>query len=259
MRRYDLDWLRVIVFGFLIFYHVGMFFVPWEFHIKNNVIYDGLVWPMRFLNQWRLPLLFVISGMGTYFALSRRTGWRFTFERLKRLLLPLAFGMLVIVPPQVYVERLTNGQFIGSYFDFWPWNAFSGVYPIGNLSWHHLWFLPYLFTFSIILLPCFLYLRKHPDCGWLRWVRRKCADPLNIYLFILPLYLIEVYLEPLFPVTHALIGDWFTFLWYLVLFFYGFILVSAKEVFWMVVQKHRRLFLMTGILGFSLLLYRYGL
>src|SRR5690606_13328096 len=72
MRRYELDWLRVIVFALLIFYHVGMFFVPWGFHIKNNVIYDWLTWPMLFLNQWILPILFVISGMGTYYALGKR-------------------------------------------------------------------------------------------------------------------------------------------------------------------------------------------
>ena len=60
IRRYDLDWLRVIVFGLLIFYHVGMFFVPWGWHIKNNEIYGWLRYPMLFVNQWRLPILFVI-------------------------------------------------------------------------------------------------------------------------------------------------------------------------------------------------------
>jgi surface polysaccharide O-acyltransferase-like enzyme len=74
MRRYDIDALRVIVFGLLIFYHVGMFFVPWDFHIKNSVTYEWLKYPMIFLNRWRLPLLFVISGMGTYFNISKRRG-----------------------------------------------------------------------------------------------------------------------------------------------------------------------------------------
>ena len=27
MRRYDLDWLRIVVFGLLILFHVGMFYV----------------------------------------------------------------------------------------------------------------------------------------------------------------------------------------------------------------------------------------
>ena len=134
MRRHDLDWLRVLVFGLLIFYHVGMFFVPWGFHIKNNVIYEEIKWPMLFLNQWRLPILFVISGMGTYYALSKRTGGRFAGERITRLLIPLVAGMLLVVPPQVYIERLAHGQFSGSYFDFWPSRAFAGIYPEGNLS-----------------------------------------------------------------------------------------------------------------------------
>src|SRR5690554_1982323 len=177
MRRYDLDWLRVIVFGLLIFYHVGMFFVPWDFHIKNNVTYIGLVWPMVFLNQWRLPILFVISGMGTYYALSKRSGWQFSAERIQRLLLPLVFGMLVIVPPQVYIERLAEGRFSGGYFDFWPWEAFEGVYPTGNLSWHHLWFLPYLLVFSLLLVPIFLYLRRSPHNVFTNWLKRKISTP----------------------------------------------------------------------------------
>ena len=73
IRRYDLDWLRVGVFTLLIFYHVGMFFVPWGWHRKNIIIYPELRWPMLFLNQWRRPILFVISGMGTYYAYSFRS------------------------------------------------------------------------------------------------------------------------------------------------------------------------------------------
>ena len=74
MRRYDIDALRVIIFGLLILYHVGMFFVPWDFHIKNSHVYEWLQYPMIFLNRWRLPLLFVLSGMGTYFNISKRNG-----------------------------------------------------------------------------------------------------------------------------------------------------------------------------------------
>lgn len=93
MRRYDIDTLRVGAFALLILYHVGMFFVPWDFHLKNEVIYPQLRFPMLFLNQWRLPLLFVISGMGTWFALSKRSGWQFAGERMRRLLVPFLFGL----------------------------------------------------------------------------------------------------------------------------------------------------------------------
>lgn len=254
MRRYELDWLRVIVFALLIFYHVGMFFVPWDFHIKNNIIYDWLRWPMLFINQWRLSILFVISGMGTYYALGKRTGRQFSKERISRLLLPLVFGMLVVVPPQVYLERVADGEFTGSYFDFWPLYAFIGTYPEGNLSWHHLWFLPYLLLFSLILSPLFVYLRKHPDNRFLNWTRTIISNPAWSYLFILPLFLVYYFLKPLFPVTHALVGDWYSLSWYLVMFFYGFILISSKQTFWKMASQSRRFFLINGFAGFAMLM-----
>jgi len=253
MRRYDLDWLRVIVFALLILYHVGMLFVPWGFHIKNNVIYDWLTLPMWFLNQWRLPILFVISGMGTYYALRKRSGNQFAIERVKRLLVPLVFGMLLIIPPQVYIERLVNNQSTGTYLNFWPTEAFIGVYPEGNLSWHHLWFLPYLLLFSLVLIPVFIYLRKHPENRFINWVRGLVRHPVKIFLFAIPLYLIEALVEPFFPVTHALIGDWFTIINYIVLFFIGFVLISVKDTFWQTVEKFRKRFLITGILCFTVM------
>lgn len=256
-RRYDLDWLRVIVFGLLIFYHVGMFFIHWGWHIKNNVIYPDLWWSMAFINQWRLPVLFVISGMGTFYALSRRTPGQFAGERFLRLIIPLLVGIVLVVPPQVYFERIAHAQFAGGYFDFWPAKAFIGVYPEGNFSWHHLWFLPYLFLYSVILLPVFLYLRKKPQAGILIWMRRIAAKPFSLFWLIVPLYLWESLLEPFFPSTHALVNDWFNFVNYITLFLYGFLLISVKDIFWETVTKHRRKYLYAGIVGFSILLVRW--
>ena len=251
MRRHDLDWLRVLVFGLLILYHVGMFFVPWGWHIKNNVIYSWLVYPMLFVNQWRLPILFVISGMGTYYALGKRSGKQFVKERIIRLYIPLAVGMLLIVPPQVYIERIVNLQFSGSYFDFWPSHAFIGIYPEGNMSWHHLWFLPYLLLFSLVLVPLFLHLRTNPDNRFISWLRKMIGKPAGIYLFLIPLYLTEALVEPFFPVTHALVGDWFALLNFGLMFLFGFLLISVQQQFWRLVESKRQLFLLCGILGFT--------
>ena len=141
IRRHDLDWIRVMVFALLIFYHVGMFYVPWGWHIKNEVILDWFQIPMVFINQWRLPILFVVSGMGTWYALGFRSSGTYMTERLKRLGIPLIFGMLVIVPPQVFIERITNDGYQFGYMHFLMNDAYTPVYPEGNLSWHHLWFL----------------------------------------------------------------------------------------------------------------------
>ncbi|NAS31341.1 acyltransferase family protein [Flavobacteriaceae bacterium R38] len=254
MRRYDLDWLRVLVFGLLIFYHVGMFFVPWGFHIKNNVIYDFIKWPMLFVNQWRLPILFLISGMGTFYALSYRSILKFNIERFKRLIIPLAFGMLFIVPPQVYFERLANNQFTGSYINYYLNDAFNGIYPEGNLSWHHLWFLPYLFVFSVCLSSLFVYLKNHSN-KFISWISKITMKPFGLYIFIIPLYLTEALVEPFFPVTHALINDWFYFTNFLILFFYGFLLISIKEHFWKALNQIKKTALIIGIISFGMQLF----
>ncbi len=250
VRRYDLDWLRVLVFALLIFYHVGMFFIHWGWHIKNNVIYEELRWPMAFLNQWRLPILFVIAGMGTYYALGKRSTGKFILERYLRLGIPLAVGMALIVPPQVYIERLADGDFTGSYFDFFPAEAFKGIYPKGNLSWHHLWFLPYLFLYSLILAPLLVYLRRR-ESKFKDWVRKLISNSWGLYLFVVPLFVVVFTMQPLFPVTHALVGDWFTITKYIILFFYGFVLVTSGDVFWESVSKIKNKALIIGVIAFT--------
>lgn len=249
-RRYDIDWLRVVVFSLLIVYHTGMFFVPWGWHLKNNNIYEWLKWPMLFLNQWRLPILFLISGMGTFYALSKRNIWQFNKERFLRLGVPLLFGMLVIVPPQIYFERLSKGQFHGSYWQYLSSIAYNGIYPEGNMSWHHLWFLPYLLIFSILLSPCLIYL-KNNSTKFMDWVINVIKKPYGLYIFTIPLYLLESLLEPFYDITHDLINDWFNFFSSMTLFFFGFIMVSCGPSLWISIKKIRTKALYLGLICFT--------
>jgi len=221
-------------------------------HIKNTITDEWITYPMLFLHQWRLQILFVISGMGTSYALSKRSAGEFATERIKKLLLPLIFGMLVIVPPQVYFEKISKGIIQGSYFDFWPSQAFIGEYPVGNLSWHHLWFLPYLLLFSLILIPVFIFLRNNPNHLILSITAKISSSRLGLYWFIVPLYLIEAFVEPFFEETHALVGDWFVIINSITLFFIGFLLISVKETFWKTVEDNRKTYLQSGIIGFTL-------
>ena len=251
-RRYDIDWIRVIVFDILIIYHVGMFFVPWEWHIKNNDIVEWTQYPMRFINQWRIPILFVVSGMGTRFALSYRSGGQYIRERLSRLLIPLIAGILIIVPPQVYIERITQSISYGSFLEFYP-QFFNGIYPKGNLSWHHLWFLPYLLFMSIIATPIFITLRK-PNNYFVRQVNRLFkSQPILIYLAVIPLAIIEYTLADKFPKTHAFVGDWYNLAFNFLLFIIGYLLICSRETFWTAVNKVRLLSLITGVLAFTFL------
>lgn len=253
-RRYDIDWIRVLAFDILIIYHVGMFFVSWGWHIKNNEIIDWMRWPMLFVNQWRLPILFIVSGMGTRFALSYKTGGKYVMERFTRLFIPLTVGMLLIVAPQVYIERIIQGEINGSYLDFYP-QFFQGIYPEGNFSWHHLWFLPYLLIMSIIATPIFLNLRKQNN-----WLQGKlntiiAMSPFLLYIFAVPVFFVEVLLEPFFPTTHALIGDWYALVFYFILFITGFILISLGDSFWFALDRIKYYSLAVGIISFPLLIW----
>ncbi|MBX3242368.1 MAG: acyltransferase family protein [Chitinophagaceae bacterium] len=247
MRRYDLDWLRVLAFSLLIMHHVSFFFVPWEWVVKNNIVYKWMAVPMQFMSQWRLPLLFLISGMGTFYALSKKTGSQFLRERFKRLIIPLVIAMIFITPPQTYIERLEKGQFDGSFFEFFTTQAFNGFYPEGNIFWHHLWFLCYLFIFCIVLLPAFLYIRKHPEARIIQVAKRITASPLGIYSVLIPLYIPLAFLYPIYPHNLLLVGDWYALSYYPIYFFYGFVLVSAGETFFVTAQKYRKGYLVAAL------------
>src|SRR5690349_24003706 len=117
--RYEfLDWLRVLAIFLLLLFHTGMLFVGWGWHLQNAETIPALQWPMDLAHRLRMPLLFVIAGAGMWFALRRRGAGAFIGERTLRLLVPLVVGMLLIVPPQVYVERIAHGEFTGNYLDF---------------------------------------------------------------------------------------------------------------------------------------------
>ncbi|MEQ7420109.1 acyltransferase family protein [Xanthomonas campestris pv. campestris] len=100
-RRHDLNWLRVIAFGLLLLYHVGMYYVTWDWHVKSRTTHLMLEPLMLLSSPWRMSLLLLISGVATAFMLrSRPEG--LLYRRSRQLLLPLLFGMAVIVPPQSY-------------------------------------------------------------------------------------------------------------------------------------------------------------
>ena len=117
--RYEfLDWLRVIAIFVLLFFHTGMLFVGWGWHIQNAETIPSLQLPMDLAHRLRMPLLFVIAGAGLWFALRRRTGAALVGERTLRLLVPAIVGMFLIVPPQVFIERIAHGEWSGGYLDF---------------------------------------------------------------------------------------------------------------------------------------------
>jgi glucan biosynthesis protein C len=229
--RYEfLDWLRVIAIFVLLFFHTGMLFVGWGWHIRNAETIPALVWPMDIAHRLRMPLLFMIAGAGMWFALHRRDVKQLAAERTLRLLLPLVVGMFLIVPPQIYIERIFSGQWQGGYAAFLLDRVFQfRFYPHGDFGWHHLWFIAYLYIYALLLLPLLV------------WWKKQKSPPrpgVWIYALALPLCINEALLRPRFPETHNLVDDWYVFVYYLLLTIYGFLLASLPGCWdWLAAQR----------------------
>ncbi len=253
VRLYYLDWLRVVAFSLLVFYHTGLIFVDWGFHIQNDEFSSGLKIPLLFLNQWRLPLLFFVSGAGIRFALGFRTSAVFLKERFIRLLIPLVFGILFVIPAQVYFERLYQGVITGSYIEFFP-QFFNGIYPHGNFTWNHLWFLVYLIVYILIALPLFLYFRHKNGEAQMHTFAQFLSRKVNLLLLVIPLFLTEVLLRDLWPDTRNLVSDWYNFTYYFIILLYGYI-VASNKLLWPTIEKDRLIYFVLGIISFCLIFF----
>jgi len=186
-----------------------------------------------------LPLLFMISGMGVAFAFRKRNAIEFLGERTKRLILPLIFGVLVFVPPQIYVKLLFRGEDPGGYLETYP-AFFNGFDPPGNFTPSHLWFLVVLFAFCLLALPLFLWFRSESGAKLLTRIHSICETRFGFYLAAIPIAA-GIYL--LTPISSGFWTDWQTFYVYLCMFILGFILASRAE-FCGAMKKHRWTYLL---------------
>jgi glucans biosynthesis protein C len=247
-RRHDLDWLRVIAILLLLYFHTGMIFTAeWGWHIKNPETSHLVLEVNYFLSRWRMALLFLIAGIGTHYALRRRSAGEYARERTKRLLVPVLFGILVIVPPQIYMERIAGGAEYSSFLAFWPTVLDLRPYPAGNTSWHHLWFVVYLFLYSLAALPLFLLLRRE---GARDRAARLTAHlgGWKIYALALPLGAVLAMLVVRFPGPQDIIHDWAYLLFYFLFFVYGYMLSVADGV-WRTIEQQRRASLTLALLA----------
>ena len=236
IRRYDLDWLRIIAFGLLILYHVGMFYVTWGWHVKS-VYASPVAEPlMRMVSPWRLALLFFISGVAIRFATDKAESLsRFARSRLARVGLPLLFGVYVWVMPQAYFQLRQSGEFAGSIFEFYPdYVRLEQVFSTITPTWNHLWYLAYVLFYILLVLPLLPWLRRVPATT--TWQRLVGSRLVVVMLLILPFVAIETWLTPRFPTTHAFVGDWANHGHRFLVFLIGFF-VAKDPTFWRTVDR----------------------
>ncbi len=238
-RRYDLDWLRVIAFGLLIFYHVGMFYVSWGWHVKSAYAGPAAEPFMSIVNPWRLALLFFISGAAIRFATDKTAShWRFAGSRAYRLGLPILFAMVLWVAPQSYLELREAQAIEPGYLAFWGnYLKLEQLYPIITPTWNHLWYVVYLLVYVLLIAPLLPLMRRLAAGAGARALQLIAGGPARLLiLIIIPFVIYDMTLSPRFPTTHALWGDWANHAHRFTIFLLGYF--AAKHLgFWRSVDR----------------------
>ena len=230
-RLYYLDWLRVLAMFSIFFFHNARFFDSWDWHVKNAETGLGPDIFVQFCNLWMMPIFFILAGASVYYALKFRTTGGFTKERTLRILIPIIIlGWFIIAPPQVYLERLTHGDFSGNFFQFYYPHYFDGLYGLGgNFAFvpMHMWFLWLLFVYSLILLPLFLHNKKTGRSLGSR-LATLFEKPWTLVVPVLLLAVSEVLLDSLGDLLSW--GGGWNHLSYLVFFISGYLMFSNARI-----------------------------
>jgi glucans biosynthesis protein C len=238
VRRTDLDWVRIGAFALLISYHIGVFYAPGPTAVGaiSPRPLPWLVIPMVLVNPWRLLVLFVVSGAATRFMSDKMRAGALLRSRSTRLLLPLVFGVLVVVPPQVFVQVVERCGFSGSYFSFWKayLEADQHLCQFGPHltvpTWNHLWFVAYLWVFTALLA---LVLSVAPSVltRFQHWLERVLSGWGLVLWPACWLALAWLFLEHRFPLPYACAM-------YIPAFLFGY-LTPKSDLIWMRMDKLR--------------------
>jgi len=234
VRLYFLDWVRILAFFVLILYHVGMYYVSWDWHVKSPHASDAIEPLMMLSSPWRLGLLFLISGVASRFMVDRIATSRFLRQRSLRLLVPLLFGMFVIVPPQPYLEVVEKVAYLGSYAEFMQLyvSAYGGFCRgtdcLDMPTWNHLWFVANLWIYTVVFGTLVALLGTRFET-----LSQRLATLLTGWKIIaLPVAVLGLArLALLSPTTHGLVDDWYIHANYFTLFLIG-ALLARQHVFW---------------------------
>jgi len=253
VRLYYLDWLRVIAILGVWFYHAARPFMLTDSLISNAEKSTALTLVfLVFLGSLGMPLFFTMAGAGSWLALRRRTGRQFASERVQRLAIPFVAGSILLSPAQIYLEWRSKGWYQGGFLGFLPVlvedRLHSLVTRFGPTLFQafgcHLWFLGFLFTFSMIALPLFLWLKGARGRRVLAWLGKLGERRGGLLAFILPIAAIRLLLQPFYPGY----TDWTDFGYMFAYFLCGYI-VYADERLLQAIRRDARLMLAVGVLS----------
>ncbi len=235
-RLYFLDWLRIIALALLVLYHVGMYYVSWDFHVKSPFAGPALEPWMKLSEPWRMGLLFFVSGAASAHLFSGGPSLALVRRRSRQLLWPLLCGVVLLVPPQSYAEVVQKFGHAGGFVDFLGlyFSGYHGFCRDGHClilpTWNHLWFLPYLWVYTMLLCAV-LAVRPQALRSAARRVHQASGAAALLVVPMLFLLAARLLLVARYPVTHALWGDWFTHAVSLAMFAAGAV-VAVQPALW---------------------------
>lgn len=235
-RRNDLDWIRVAAFGLLILYHVTLVYAPYDWHVHSAHTFDWLHEAVLITNPWRLTLLFLVSGAALRLMATRRTPERTLRDRAERLIPPLIFGTVVLVPIQSWIEAIDKGGFDGTFID-WLVHEFGPTGLSNGVPVNHLWFIVYIAVYSLVAVA--LMTRPALMERLEGWLIRATAGWRVLIVPMAYLIVIRIVLFPLFGITNRLSWDGYNHFLSLGAFLFGFLMVK-HEGLWAGLERYRR-------------------
>ena len=253
IRRYDIDWLRIAAVLLLIPFHTARVFNPGElFYAKNDQLSPALQRFIVFVAPWHMSLLFFLAGAASWFALGFRSGGRYAGERLKRLMVPFLFGVVVVIPPQQYVGMLTNTDARRSWWAQYAYFWTHWENPDNYVGWWspgHLWFILLLFVYSLLALGIFLWMRHGGGRRLIDWFAGACRVPGVVIVVPTLLLLAEKALNPMDDLSGQTPAGYF------ILILLGYVMVADDRIT-AAVDRHWRWVLPLGV---ALMALRAGL
>ncbi|MFS1423204.1 acyltransferase family protein [Shewanella sp. 10N.286.48.B5] len=242
VRFSELDWLRVILIFAVFLHHVCMPFNGDGWHIMNNDSSKMLDDIMVYFEQFRLPILFFISGVGSVILLSKVTVVKFVKDKFLRLFIPLLIGSLLVIPPQVYMENIVEMQ---SYWQEYPSLALK-------FETNHLWFIEYLFVFFLLAIPLNKLFSSSLGASIINFVQKLSKYKIGLYLLVTLLIIIKVYFSLTFPIEDKKIENLSSSAFYFFFFISGMLFVRSN-IIWQAICDQR--FYNLLLLVFSTILF----
>lgn len=165
MRKHYIDNLRWIILLILIPYHAAMAWNSWG--EPNYVFFEGnklISSLIVFFSPYFMPLLFVLAGVSTKYALQKRTKKGYLIERVKKLLVPFLFGTISLMPIMAYIADRFNCSYSGKFLEHYVifFTRYTDLIGAdGGFSLGQFWFLLYLLIISIVGVGIISLLKKY--------------------------------------------------------------------------------------------------